>query len=116
VGRVATATAAAFLASDVGRQIVSGDGVFTITGFTDTTHVTGDITVAFAGVASRRSAWTLTESPKTGLTPSATGPIGTQINLTLDANGWQNDAVRSCIGHYVHINGGVVEINGVTSR
>jgi hypothetical protein len=115
VGRVATATAAAFLASDVGRQITSGDGVFTITGFTDTTHVTGDITVAFAGVALAALAWTLTESPKTGLTPSATGPIGTQINLTLDANGWQNDAVRSCIGHYVHINGGVVEINGVTS-
>jgi hypothetical protein len=55
VGRVATATAATFLASDVGRQITSGDGVFTITGFTDTTHVTGDITVAFAGVASRPS-------------------------------------------------------------
>jgi hypothetical protein len=112
---VATAAAATFLASDVGRQIISGDGVLTITGFTDTTHVTGDITVAFAGVNLAALGWTLTESPKTGLTPSATGPIGTQIDLTLDANGWQNDAVRSCIGHYVHINGGVVEINGVTS-
>ena len=113
--RTATAAAPAFLASDVGRQIVSGDGVMTITGFTSTTIVTGDISVAFAGVNLAALAWTLTESPKTGLTPSATGPIGTQINLTLDANGWQNDAVRTCVGHYVHINGGVVEINGVTS-
>jgi hypothetical protein len=113
--RVATATAAAFQPSDVGRQLISGDGVLQITGFTDTQHVTGDITVAFAGVNLAALGWTLTESPKTGLTPSATGPIGTQINLTLDAAGWQNDAVRSCIGHYVHINGGVVEINGLTS-
>jgi hypothetical protein len=113
--RIATAAAAAFQPSDVGRQLTSGDGVLQITGFTDTQHVTGDITVAFAGVNLAALGWTLTESPKTGLTPSATGPIGTQINLTLDAAGWQNDAVRSCIGHYVHINGGVVEINGLTS-
>lgn len=113
--RIATATAAAFQPSDVGRNLISGDGVLTITGFTDTTHVTGDITVAFAGVALAALAWSLTDSPKTGLTPSATGPIGTQINLTAAANAWQNDAVRSCVGHYVHINGGVVEINGITT-
>lgn len=114
-GRTATAASAAFQNSDVGRQIVSGDGVFTITGFTSTTIVSGDISVAFSGTALAALGYTITESPKTGLTPSATGPIGTQINLTLDANGWQNDAVRSCVGHYVHVNGGVVEINGVTT-
>lgn len=115
VGRVATAAAAAFQPSDVGRQIISGDGVLLITLFTDTTHVTGDITSAFASVNLAALGWTLDESPKTALTPSATGPIGTQINLTLVLAGWQNDAVRSAVGHYVHINGGVVEINGVTS-
>jgi hypothetical protein len=115
VGRVATAAAATFLVSDVGRKITSGDGVMLITAFTDTLHVTGDISTAFASVNLAALGWTLDESPKTGLTPSATGPIGTQINLTLDANGWQNDAVRSCVGNYVHINGGVVQINGVTT-
>lgn len=109
-GRVATAAAAAFQPSDVGRSLISGDGVLVISGFTDTTHVTGDITVAFASINLAALAWSLTESPKTGMTPSAAGPIGTPITLTLDAGSWQNDLVRTCLGHYVHINGGVVEI------
>src|SRR5262245_416654 len=49
-----TASAAVFAAANVGRQIVNrrtgGTGKATITGFTDTTHVTATIDLAFDSV------------------------------------------------------------------
>lgn len=80
-GRTATASAAVFLASDVGRQLISGKGVATVTGFTDTTHLTVDITIAFASVSLLSAAWYLDVSPQGFVKPSADNPIGTSVTL-----------------------------------
>lgn len=116
-----TASAASFLNSDVGRVIeVTGGASLgakaTITGFTSTTVVTGTITEVFASTAAVASgSWKITESPKTTLTPSVGGPTappGTAVTLTLGAAGWRDPAD---LGKFVHVNGGTVEVTGVTS-
>lgn len=115
-GRTATAAAACFEASDVGRQITSGAGLATITGYTSTTAVTVTIVDAFASVGPIASqAWTLTESPKTTLTPSAKDPIGASITLTAGAAAFKNSAQVTDIGKFVEINDGLVEITAFTS-
>jgi len=114
-GISATAASAVFEPADVGRQITSGDGVATIVGYTSTTIVTVDISDDFSAVLLTSGNWTLTESPKTTLTPSVAGPEGAAITLTLTAAGWKS-APTTDVGRYVHINGGVVEITGFTSN
>lgn len=112
-----TASVAQFLASDVGRfiQITTGANAGAraiITVFTDTTHVTGDVIDPFINlVATAATDWKLTDSPQTVNTPSAVGPVGATITLTLTANGWRSTDV----GKFVRINGGVVEITLFTS-
>lgn len=113
-GVTATATAAAFEAADVGRQIQTLDGLATIVGYTSTTVVTVNISQTFASVSNAALSWTITESPKTTCTPSAAGPEGAGITLTLAAAGWKN-APTTDVGRYVAINGGLVEITGFTS-
>lgn len=115
-GRTATAAAASFEASDVGRQITSGAGLATITGYTSTTVVTVTIVDAFASVGPIASgSWTLTESPKTGLTPSAKEPVGAACTLTAAAAAFKNSAQVTDIGKCVEIDDGLVEITGFTS-
>lgn len=114
-GVTATAAAAAFQPSDVGRPLTSGDGVARIVGFTSTTVVTIDITDTFAGTVLASGAWTIEESPKATLTPSGTITLGGAATLTLGAGGWRNDVQVNDVGRYVHVNGGVVEITGYTS-
>lgn len=115
-GITATAGAASFEASDVGRQITSGAGLATITGYTSTTVVTVTVVDAFASVGPIASgSWTLTESPKTTLTPSVKDPIGAAITLTAGAAAFKNSAQVSDIGKFVEINDGLVEITGFTS-
>lgn len=113
VGITATAGAAVFLASDVGRQIQSGSGLGTITaiggGGTTATLTT---TRAFDSLNYGSGNWTITDSPQTTLTPSAATGVGTSINLTLGAAGWRNP---DDIGKYVKVNDGIVEITGFTS-
>jgi hypothetical protein len=112
-----TAGAATFQNSDVGREILIIDGTnigarATITGFTSTTVVTGTITQNFINVAANAvSFWKITLSPQTGVTPSAAGPVGTTITLTLDVAGWRTGD----IGRFVQLNGGIAEITGITS-
>lgn len=112
-----TAGAACFLASDVGRVLISGRSRATIVTFTDTTHVNADITVDFASTSAIASgSWYVNESPKTSLTPASAPVVGTTgINLTLAANGWQADATLTDVGKFVSINGGVFEITAVTT-
>lgn len=114
-GRTATAAAACFEASDVGRQITNGAGLATITGYTSTTVVTVTIVDAFAASPIASGQWTLTESPKTSLTPSAKEPIGAACTLTAGAAAFKNSAQVSDIGKFVEINDGLVEITGFTS-
>ena len=111
-GRTATALSPQFEPSDVGRYLFSGAGVAIVTGYTDTTHLTVQITVAFANTSITAGNWTLDASPQTTLTPSAATAIGTQINLTLSAGGWRTGDV----GKYVRVNGGLVLINNVSSN
>ena len=113
-GRTATAAAACFEASDVGRQITFGSGLATITAYTSTTVVTVTIVDAFASNPTAGT-WTLTESPKVQVTPSAATPIGAACTLTAAAAAWKNSAQVSDIGKYVEINGGLVEVTGFTS-
>ncbi|GMV70102.1 MAG: hypothetical protein AMXMBFR76_25410 [Pseudomonadota bacterium] len=114
-GRTATAAAACFEASDVGRQITNGAGLATITGYTSTTVVTVTIVDAFAASPIASGQWTLTESPKTSLTPSAKEPIGAACTLTAGAAAFKNSAQVSDVGRFVEINDGLVEITGFTS-
>lgn len=110
-GRTVTAASAAFLAGDVGRQITCFGGTLTITGFTNSTVVTGDIETPFQSTAISASEWRLTESPKTTITPGAKDPVGASTTLTATV-----DTFRSTdVGKYVKINSGLVLITGFTS-
>lgn len=111
-GRTVTASAGVFMASDVGRDIVSQAGLATITAFTSATVVTAEIVVAFSSTSVAINAWTLEGSPQTTLTPSAATPVGAAITLTLGANGWRDP---DDIGKMVVVNGGLVEILSITS-
>lgn len=111
-GRTLTAGAAAFLASDVGRNVTYLGGLATITGYTSTTVVTATIVEAFPSVGPITAGlWTIDSSPQTTCTPSAKDPVGGAVTLTLSAAGWRADDV----GKYVRINGGLVKITGYTS-
>lgn len=110
-GRTMTADAAVFMASDVGRAILWKAGIFVITAFTDSTHVTGEVKVVFESATIPTGDWNLDSSPQTTLTPGAASPIGASISLTLTADGWRTDIV----GKFVRINSGLVRITGYTS-
>lgn len=118
-GRTATASAAIFLASDVGRVLTSGAGSLTVTAFTSTTIVTGTITAAFVGTA-LSTTWRLQGSPLSVVTPSAATPVGATITLTAAVNAWRNN-VGALGGDdfngtgYVEINGGLVKLTTFTS-
>lgn len=111
VGRTATASAATFLASDVGRGIIYDAGIAVITAYTSATVVTVEITRAFASVSVPAAQWTLEGSPQATCTPSAKDPVGASITLTLDVAGWRTTDV----GAMVRINTGLVRITGYTS-
>jgi hypothetical protein len=109
--RTFTAASAIFQPSDVGRTITSGAGIGTITGYTSSTVVTVNVTTAFASTLLAASDWTIESSPQTACTPSATGPVGSTITLTLAAGGWRSDDV----GRFVNINAGLCKITQYTS-
>lgn len=81
-GRTATASAAVFLPSDVGRQLVCGSGLGVVTGYTDTTHLTVTITIAFASTSLTSGTWLLDASPQAIVVPSAKDPVASVITLT----------------------------------
>lgn len=81
-GRTATAAAAAFLPSDVGRGLVSGAGLALIVGYTSATVVTVDIRLAFSGTALASGAWFMDVSPQAIVKPSAKDPVASSIDLT----------------------------------
>lgn len=114
-GITATASAAAFIDSDVGRYIESGAGLALITAYTSTTVVTVTIIDDFAALAQASGAWKITESPKTQVTPSVAGPVGAAITLTAAANAWKNNAQNTHVGSFVELNDGLVQITGFTS-
>jgi hypothetical protein len=110
-GRTVTAGSAVFLAADVGRAILCGPGIAVITGYTSTTVVTAEITIAFDSVNILASTWVLDASPQTTCTPAVAGPVGTVTTLTLGAAGWRSNEVNG----FVRINGGLLLITQFTS-
>lgn len=111
-GRTVNASASLFAAADVGRTITAGAGLLRITGYTSATEVTGDISAAFSGTSLAAATWRLQGTPQTTNTPSAAGPVGTAITLTLSAAGWRTGDAP---GGFVEINGGLVRLTGLTS-
>ncbi len=110
-GRTMTASAAVFLASDVGRAILWNAGIAVITAFTSTTQVTVEVKVVFDSATIPSGSWNLDSSPQADLTPSAKDPVGTTITLTLSVNGWRSGDV----GKFVRINSGLVQVTSITS-
>lgn len=111
VGTACTTAAAAFLAADVGRQIIADTGTATITAFTSTTQVTVTASGFLSGTYAA-GAWTITESPKTTLTLTAVKNMrGGAVTMTLGAAGWRSTDV----GSYINMLDGLVEITGFSS-
>jgi hypothetical protein len=109
-GRTATASANVFLASDVGRRIISDAGLGIIVGYVAPNQVTVDINIAFPNVLLASGNWLLDVSPQSTVTPSVASPVGGVVTLTGGANTWRTVDV----GNYVKINGGLVRITGYT--
>jgi hypothetical protein len=110
-GRTITAPSGIFVASDVGRAITHKAGVFNMTAIVSATELTGDVIVEFPSTALTSSEWVMTESPKTILTPTSAGPIGSAVTMNLTLDGWR--AVD--VGKYIKINGGIVKITAYGS-
>lgn len=107
-GRTLTSAVAAFLESDVGREVWAGSGVAKITAFTSTTVVTVEILNAFPGTVN--ASWSMKGSPQTPNLLSAFTPVGATVTMTLTDNGWR----PADVGKFVKINGGLLEITVVT--
>jgi len=109
-----------FLPADVGRTIVSGTGSGIIVSH-DTVaspdEVDIDIQSNFSGTALADGAWEITGSPAATLTPSAVGPEGSLITLTLASGGWRVTGAPNGgdVGKFVKINNGLCKITTVTS-
>lgn len=95
VGRTFTSTGQ-FLASDVGRDIVSGSGSAKITAYIGVNSVTCEIKSAFSGTSIASGAWTITASPQATLTPSAFEPVGASV--TFDSFASSLDPARANTG------------------
>jgi hypothetical protein len=102
-----TASAGVFLASDVGRNLISGPGIAQVTAFTSATQLTVKVLVPFTSTSLALAAWYLDVSPQSSITPSAKDPVGATITLDSGAIGtWRAEDV----GKYVRLNGGMVVI------
>lgn len=110
-GRTVTAGSSLWLAADVGREIVQGSARARITAVASGTDATADVLSAFASTSLSASQWTLAGSPQTTCTPSADGPVGATITLTLTAAGWR----PSDVGRIVVINQGLCKVTAYTS-
>ena len=124
-GRTATAGAATFLATDVGREIWAGTGTATITAVGSPTSATVTISAAFGALAYASGAWQVRGSPQATLTPGATGPIGSEISLTLGAStlgpqkaiqglSWAAGTAQVTLTAHGYSSGNTVIVAGVT--
>jgi hypothetical protein len=102
---------AIFLQADIGRDIIGGGGIGTITGFTTSQTVTVNVLQPFPASTFESGTWSIIGTPHATMTPSAKDPAGTVITLTLDVAGWRAEDV----GKYVRVNGGLCKISTYTS-
>jgi hypothetical protein len=110
-----TAGADSFRDADVGRYIEAGAGRGLITAYSSVTAVTVTIVDDFASTSIASGAWTIKESPKTGITPSVAEPIGAQSQLTADVAAFKSNAQVLHTGKFIEVNGGLIELTGYTS-
>ena len=110
-GRTLQAFDSVFLASDVGRGVISKSGLAVITGYTSGTLVTVEITRAFLSTSLSTGQWTIDISPQAECTPGAIGPVGSTTTLGLSAAGWR----AGDVGSIVRINGGLLRISSFGS-
>lgn len=108
-GRTLTSSVAAFLASDVGREVWSGSGVAKVTAVGSPTVATVDVLNAFPSATV--ATWSLQGSPQAANTLGAATPVGAIVTMTLATDGWRPGDV----GKFVKINGGLLEITTYTS-
>ncbi len=109
-----------FLPADVGREIVSGVGRGTIISHdaaASPDEVDMDVIDDFTDLTPAAGEWEVTGSPNSALTPSAVGPFGGIINLSLAAAGWRDAGAPggSDIGKFVKVNNGLLKITAITS-
>ncbi|MES2241872.1 MAG: hypothetical protein V4639_03275 [Pseudomonadota bacterium] len=112
-GRTFTGVAC-FFASDVGRDIVAGSGLATITGYTNNDTVTCEIKSQFAGTGISAGGWSITGTPQTSCTSSVASPVGTGVTATLGAGGWRPGNAE--VGKFIKINGGLIKITSYVSN
>ncbi|MCA8323279.1 hypothetical protein [Burkholderia cepacia] len=79
-----SASADAFLPSDIGRQIVAGSGVAEVTAVSSTTSATVSITSSFTSASFGANGWKLDGSPRVALTPSNAKPTDSAVTLVAD--------------------------------
>ena len=101
----ATWSSGRWQAADVGRYVVAGSGRARVVSVTNPSVAVVNIEAAFTALAQPAYTWTIEGTPRAAITPSAVGPVGTAITLTLDAEGWKDENV-----------GGIVRVNGGTAR
>ena len=116
----------AFLASDVGREVLFTGGCNVgarvgIASVTSAKVAVGNVCVPFVNTnVTCSKLWRIANSPLTGVTPAAHEAVGKSgVNLTADANAWRGgiNGYRDdgdC-GKFVQLNGGSFEITAVTS-
>lgn len=107
---ITVTSASHWSAADVGREILYLGGAATIVAVVSSTQITVNITVPFSTTSIPASLWTLTGTPVSEITPSAAGPVGASVTLTLTTPGWHTNMV----GYHVRINGGVCEIQSLS--
>src|SRR4030095_13466052 len=107
-GVVFFASAAVWLAGDVGRQIKSGVGRAVITAFTSTTQVTGTIIDAFDSTGPIASGeWRMDGSPNAGTnTIAASGPVNAPASFITSLDAYRAEDV----GKFIHAAGGIAKI------
>lgn len=111
-----------FRQADVGRQFSMGEGLATIATYVSEQEVTLTISSPFVPTT---ATWDSTANPKLLDSPIANitltankVAVGDTQTLTASANAWKSYAqsyAQTDIGRYVQINGGLIEITGVTS-
>lgn len=80
-GRTATASASVFLPTDIGRHLISGAGLSTITAWASGTSITVDISIAFTSTSLPSGTWYMDLSPQAIVKPSAKDPVASVIDL-----------------------------------
>lgn len=106
-GRTATASASAFLPTDVDRAIIADAGIAVITGYTSPTVVTVEIKSVF-DAATIPAGWIIDASPMATLVPEdlkkdkTPDPVGSQISLTVGAKIVKTTATAKAIEEISH--------------